>query len=168
MSTRFSAKNKSKSKTHISRNEKITKSKLNIKLTLPQKKKTDVKQKTTANKLSHNKLKLLLTIVSRGKAEYYMDLLQSFEVNMQIAILANGMAPQNIVELLGLTNNEKIVIASVIKEGNVPDALFALEQKFNTIKDGKGIAFTIPLTSVIGTLIYGFLSNNKMIMKEDK
>ena len=41
-------------------------------------------------------------------------------------------------------------------------------KKFNTIKDGKGIAFTIPLTSVIGTLIYGFLSNNRMAVKEEK
>ena len=30
------------------------------------------------------------------------------------------------------------------------------EEKFHTIKDGKGVACTIPLTSVIGTLIYGF------------
>ena len=32
-------------------------------------------------------------------------------------------------------------------------------------KDYKGIAFTIPLTSVIGTLVYGFLSNERTTVK---
>ena len=43
-----------------------------------------------------------------------------------------------------------------------------LEDKFDTIKNGKGIAFTVPFSSVIGTLIYGFLSNNRMAVKETK
>ena len=34
-----------------------------------------------------------------------------------------------------------------------------LEQKFETIKNGKGIAFTVPLSSVIGVNNYQFLSN---------
>ena len=38
-------------------------------------------------------------------------------------------------------------------------ALSALEQKFKTIKNGKGIAYTIPLTGTIGVAIYRFLSN---------
>ena len=31
------------------------------------------------------KLKLLFTIVNRSKAEFYMDLLQGFDINMQIS-----------------------------------------------------------------------------------
>ena len=70
--------------------------------------------------------------------------------------------------MVWLANNEKAVICSVIGENKISDALHEIDNKFNTIKDGKGIAFTIPLTSVIGTLIYGFLSNNKMAVKEEK
>ena len=44
----------------------------------------------------------------------------------------------------------------------------SLDEKFKTIKNGKGIAYTIPMTSVIGTLIFGFLSNNKMAVKDPK
>ena len=36
-----------------------------------------------------------------------------------------------------------------------------LEEKFATIKNGKGIAFAVPLSSVIGVNMYQFLSNNK-------
>ena len=67
-----------------------------------------------------------------------------------------------------MTDSEKAVIFSVIQENKVPDAAHLLEQKFNSIKDGKGIAFTVPLSSVIGTLIYGFLSNNRTVVREDK
>ena len=69
---------------------------------------------------------------------------------------------------LGLTDSEKAVIFSVIQQNNLSNALSVLEYKFRTIKDGKGIAFSVPLTSVIGTLIFRFLSNNRMTVKEDK
>ena len=149
----------------IKRKEKLTKIQENIKVKIPQKAKTAANK---TNKVSSNKLKLLITIVSRNKAEFYLDLIQSFDVNMQVVMLGNGMAPKSMLELLGLAHNEKAVICSVIGENKISDALHEIDNKFNTIKDGKGIAFTIPITSVIGTLIYGFLSNNKMAVKEEK
>ena len=41
-----------------------------------------------------------------------------------------------------------------------------LENKFKTIKNGKGFAFAVPLSSVIGVNIYQFLSNNKLGKEE--
>ena len=123
---------------------------------------------TTPNKVKSNKLKLMVTIVARKKAEYYTDLIQSFEVNMQMVAMAEGTANAKMMGLLGLSDTDKAVIFSVIQENKIPDAMNTLEEKFQTIKDGKGIAMTVPLTSVIGTLVYGFLSNNKMTVKESK
>lgn len=120
------------------------------------------------NTVTTNRLKLLITVVARNKAEYYVDLIQSFEVNMQMIALARGTASAKMLGLLGLSENDKAVIFAVIQENKIPDAMRTLENKFNTIKDGKGIACTVPLTSVIGTLIYGFLSNNKLTVKESK
>ena len=37
-----------------------------------------------------------------------------------------------------------------------------LEDKFATIKNGKGVAFAVPLSSVIGVNLYRFLSNNRL------
>ena len=120
------------------------------------------------NTVSSNRLKLLVTIVSRSKAEYYTDLIQSFDVNMQMIVLAEGTANAKMLGILGLTDAEKAVLLSVIQEDKIPDAMHTLEGKFQTIRDGKGVAWTIPLTSVIGTLIYGFLSNNRLTVKESK
>lgn len=120
------------------------------------------------NTVTTNRLKLLITVVARNKAEYYVDLIQSFDVNMQMIALAEGTANAKMLGLLGLTDSEKAVIFGVIQESKIPDAMNTLDEKFRTIKDGKGVACTVPLTSVIGTLIYGFLSNNRLTVKESK
>lgn len=106
------------------------------------------------------KLKLLITVVNREKAELYLALLQSFEVNMQLTMAAEGTASTDMLRFLGLHESDKAVIFSVIRENKAEAALRFLEEKFHTIKNGKGIAFTVPMTSVIGVAIYQFLSNN--------
>ena len=119
--------------------------------------------KKTSNDIGHfvpQKLKLLFTVVNRNKAEFYIDLLQSFDVNMQMTMAAWGTASSEMLTYLGLTSSEKALIISVIKEDMEKAALNMLEEKFNTIKNGKGIAYTVPMTSTIGVAIYQFLSNN--------
>lgn len=105
------------------------------------------------------KLMLLFTIVNRNKSEFYVDFLQKFEINMQLVLAANGTADTSIQSLLGLTDSEKSVIISVVKRDKSKAALAELEEKFKTVKGGKGIAYTVPMTSTIGVAIYQFLSN---------
>ncbi len=105
------------------------------------------------------KLKLLFTIVNREKAELYADLLQSFDVNMQMYMSAQGTANTEMLGLLGLSKTDKAVIVSVIREDKCKAALGFLEEKFKTIKNGKGIAYTVPMTGTIGVAIYQFLAN---------
>ena len=124
-------------------------------------------QKTRSSRastpLAPQKLKLLITVVNRSKAEFYMDLLQSFEVNMQLAMAAQGTAKSEMLNMLGLVDNEKAVILSAIRADKATEALNALEEKFKTIKNGKGIAYTIPMTSTLGVAIYQFLCNNRTV-----
>ena len=116
-------------------------------------------KKPTAD--SFKKLKILVTVVNRSKTEFYMDLLTSFEVNFQTAVLGQGTAHSEMLYMLGLEDSDKGVIFSVIREDKVQEAMHALEDKFHALKNGKGIAFTIPMSSVIGVAIYRFLSNHR-------
>ncbi len=43
------------------------------------------------------------------------------------------------------------------------EALQAIDDKFHKLKKAKGIAFTIPMSSVIGVAIYRFLSDNRQL-----
>ena len=125
------------------------------------KKKTNAVQTSTNRKLDSNKLTVLFTVVNRNKADFYMDLIQSFRVNMQVGLLANGTASKATLAYLGLANTEKTVIVSIVREDEIQPILDALEQKFNTIKEGKGIAYTVPMAALIGVAAYGFLSDNR-------
>ena len=119
----------------------------------------------TVNESAIKKLKLLFTVVDRNKAEFYIDVLSQFPVNCQMAVAGTGTAHSEIVELLGL-NIHKAVILSVVREDMVDPIMKNLENKFSTIRNGKGIAFAVPLSSVIGVNMYQFLSNNKLGREE--
>lgn len=108
--------------------------------------------------LAPQKLKLLFTVVNRGKTEFYADLLQSFGVNMQMLLSAHGTASAETLHYLGLPDAEKGVLISVIRADREKEALATLEEKFRTIRNGKGIAYTVPMASTIGVAIYQFLS----------
>lgn len=113
----------------------------------------------SAGMTAPKKLMLIFTIVNRNKAEFYADVLQKFEINMQLILAANGTADTKIQSLLGLTDLQKSVIISVIRRDKSRAALSELDEKFRTVKGGKGIAYTVPMTSTIGVAIYQFLSN---------
>ena len=112
------------------------------------------------NETAIKKLKLLFTVVERQKAEFYLDFLSQYDVNCQLVVSGKGTAASEIVDLLGL-NNQKAVILSVIREDRTDTVMNLLEEKFATIRNGKGIAFAVPMSSVIGVNLYQFLSNNR-------
>ena len=112
------------------------------------------------NESAIKKLKMLVTVVDRSKGEFYLDVISQFDVNCQMAMGGLGTAKSELIEMLGL-NIQKAVIISIVREDNVPAIMNCLEEKFATIKNGKGIAYAVPLSSVIGVNLYRFLSNNR-------
>ena len=115
----------------------------------------------TVNESAIKKLKVLFTVVDRNKAEFYMDVISQFEVNCQMQLQGRGTATSEIVDLLGL-NIHKAVILSVVREDMVEPIMHTLEDKFATIKNGKGIAFAVAMSSIIGVNLYQFLSYNRL------
>ncbi len=120
-----------------------------------------------AEPLPVKKIKLLVTVVNKNKAEFYTDLLQSFEINMQMVMRAYGTAGSEMLHYMGLEESEKTVIFSFVREDQAPAALAALDEKFRTLRGGKGIAYTVPISGVIGAAIYQFLSNQHKKGKGD-
>ena len=108
------------------------------------------------------KLKLLVTVVDRTKGEFYLDVISQFDVNCQMAMGGLGTASSEIMELLGLEPH-KAVLLSVIREDKMDAVMQTLEDKFATIRNGKGIAFAIPLSSVIGVNLYRFIADRREV-----
>ena len=116
----------------------------------------------TVNDSAIKKLKLLVTVVDRQKGEFYLDVISQFDVNCQIAMPGLGTATSELVELLGLEPH-KAVILSVVREDMVDSVMNTLEEKFATIRNGKGVSFAVPLSSVIGVNLYRFLSDRREV-----
>ena len=125
------------------------------------------KKPTTIKKSVDNvrKLKILITIVDRSKTMFYEDLLEQFEVNVQMVLYGKGTANSQMVQLLGLVESDKSVIISFVREDKIKEVLDILAEKFKKVKNGKGVAYTIPLDSIIGVAMYQLLSNDRT-MKE--
>lgn len=110
------------------------------------------------------KLELLMAVVHNDKASYYSSLIQSHQANLRLSIPAQGTTHM-LLSVLGLTERPKTLILSVVRSDQAGSLISLLEETFQKGKDYKGIAFTVPLSSIIGTLAYGFLSNDKRTVK---
>lgn len=118
--------------------------------------------KDSKKKISNvHKLKLLITVVDRSKALFYVDCLEQLGVNIQMVLYGKGTANSSMQDLLGLTETEKAVIFSYIREDMEKKALSMLQDKFQRVKNGKGIAYTIAFDSMIGVSMYQLLCNDR-------
>ena len=118
-----------------------------------------MKEETKTAPLAPHKLKVLFTVVNRGRDEIFAEFLKPYAVNLQAGIHAAGTAPEDVARYLGLAGTEKSLLISVIRAEKTKEILAMLEEKFRTVKDGRGIAFTVPMHSTVGVLSYRFLAN---------
>ena len=102
------------------------------------------------------KLKILVTIIDRKKVDFYVSNLEGFGANVQEIIYASGTTPRK--DILGIKVSEKAVLLSVVREDRIKEILATYEDKYFQTKNGKGIAFTIPIKSMIGVMLYQFLA----------
>ena len=113
------------------------------------------------------KLELLLAVVQTEKAKYFSSLIQSHQANLQFNMPAKGTS-HFLLSYSGYTEKPKTLLLSVVRADEAGRLITELEETFNKGKAYKGVAFTVSLTSVIGTLVYGFLANDgRAVVKED-
>ncbi len=107
------------------------------------------------------KLSLFISIVPQGQANAIIKIFEAQEVGAQFVQIGEGTAQKEIRDILGIEDNAKEVVFSIIKDENIPNAKKELEAFFMASKRNKGVAFSIPFTSMIGVNLYEFLINKK-------
>lgn len=100
-------------------------------------------------------VELLFTIVDRGQGEKYVKFYQEYDVTYQVIILGRGTANSSIMNYLGLIGSDKDIVLSLLKVERKKEILDHLQEDLKIF--GKGIAFTIPLDSIIGRNVYNFI-----------
>ena len=125
------------------------------------------KKKTPENVNNNNisafttkKLLMFITIVNRGQGNFVLKLFESEGVNAQFVQYGEGTAQKEIRDILGIEDNTKEIIVSLISEDKIESAKKELEAFFKISKRNRGIGFSIPMTSLIGMKLYQFLTDS--------
>lgn len=104
------------------------------------------------SKCTPKKIKVLITIVDRGKGIKVTELLNEENVIYNLISLATGTAKSEILDYLGLGQTEKDLVISIVHEDDVKNIMNQLKEKMQLKEPGNGIAFTIPISSVDSSL----------------
>lgn len=110
-------------------------------------------------KVSHKKIKLLVTIVDRGKGEKLTEVFRENHVMYNLIMLGKGTAKSEILDYLGLGQTEKDIVLSVVQEDNMTVILDILNEKFQLKEPGNGVSFSIPISSVDSALALELISS---------
>jgi len=121
------------------------------------KNKIDNASKRKKKAIDTKKLLLFITIVNRGQGNFVLKLFESEGANAQFVQYGEGTAQKEIRDILGIEDNSKEVIISLISEDKIESAKKELEAFFKVRKRNRGIGFSIPMTSLIGMKLYQFL-----------
>lgn len=97
-----------------------------------------------------NRLKLLITIIDRGKGNDVVKLFEESGCHSNYVTYGKGTASEDILEVLGFGIIEKEVVFSIADESLVSDLFQLLEAELDFDRPGKGISFSIPLSSIAG------------------
>ena len=94
------------------------------------------------------RVKLIVTIVDRGKGLRAMELYQAGRSPFHYTSLGQGTANSETLDMLGLGVTEKDVLLSLVPEERVPGLLRQISEGMQLHKPGHGIVFTLPLTGI--------------------
>lgn len=91
----------------------------------------------------------MVTITKREYGEEYLRYLYGGGVHCLSAALCEGTAQQKTLDLLGLEKTEKVMISSIVSKDLAGELLRDLMRTMRIDVPGNGIAFTVPLQSVV-------------------
>lgn len=103
------------------------------------------------------KISMFITVVNRGQGNYVLKIFEQEGANAQFVQLGEGTAQKEVRDILGLEDNEKEIIISLITNERIESVKSELEAFFKINKRNRGIGFSIPMTSLIGMKVYQFL-----------
>jgi len=106
-------------------------------------------------------LKLFIVIVNRYQGDYYMQAFKQVGVSASFITYAKGTATNDIYKLLGVSENHRDIVMSLVKDSDMTKVKKICQERFNLSKNASGIAFSIKLDSMIGVLLYKFFTDTK-------
>ena len=94
-------------------------------------------------------LELLFIIANHSNERQIIKLINKYKIGFKFEMYGEGTASSSLLEYFDLNDEEKVIITSILPINLAKKILLDLKTKINVEDIGKGIAFTIPLSSSI-------------------
>ncbi|MBO7573725.1 MAG: hypothetical protein J6T25_02990 [Bacilli bacterium] len=98
-------------------------------------------------------------IVNQGNANAVIEIFRRAGSTASFVQMGTGTASKRVMDILGIEDNRKEIVVSIIREEKLNEAKTELEAYYAASKRNKGIGFSISLTGLSGVRVYQFLAN---------
>ena len=109
-------------------------------------------------KKTYKRIKLLITVVDRGKSNKLIEELRWLGITFNMAAVGYHATGKELSDYLGLTENEYDIVFSVVPEDSAKAVISMIEYKFNLDEPGNGYSMAIPISGVSGPLALSYIS----------
>lgn len=114
------------------------------------------------------KIKLFVVIVYDGQGESIANFLSQNEAAVSLTLNGTGTASAKVYDVLSIGDKRKQIVLSLVREENIERIKEYLTERFSVSRQAKGVAFSIRITSVAGVSVYKYLTNTRIVNKENK
>lgn len=111
---------------------------------------------------------VMVTICSRKNMPRFVDCYKDYNVEAANISLGRGTASSDVLDLLGLEDDEKGIHMSLVTENTWKNVKKGLQSKLRIDVPGTGIAFIVLLSSIGGKRELGFLIDGQEYKKGDE
>ena len=107
------------------------------------------------------RLMFTLVVVNEGLSSTIVKMLYEHEAALAFIVRGHGTSKNDFHDVMGMGESNKDVVISIIDEKQWPPIKEEFGKRFNISPSSKGIAYTVPLDSIVGVSIYKMLANIK-------
>ena len=100
---------------------------------------------------------LFVAVASRGQGEKIAAYCAGCGGKIRLVSLGRGTASQDILNYLGLGDSKKDVVFCTASRPAAQKMLEGMRQRFSMENPGEGVAFTVPISSVVGRVSFELL-----------
>lgn len=115
---------------------------------------------------NRNAYQLLMLITTHKLADKAEAIFKKSRLPLQFRFTAEGTAPSEMIDMLGLGSVDKSMLVSMIPKGAAEDLMDNLKSKLKMQEVNSGIAFTMPLSGA-SNLIVHLLQNSGAALTTD-
>jgi len=128
----------------------------------------DKKENLYENKYQIKPLKFFIVIVNKHQGDYFVQEFIKKGVAATILNFGKGTADTEIINGLGFDEKHKDIITCLVKSSEISKLEKICQSRFDLSEEASGIAFSIPVDSMIGVLHYKFITDTKENKKRRK